>query len=543
MEDYKFHANKIIETLEMLYQDFRNKKIDVNKEEVSRVTAHDSVIQSEKDYIKMSTNNLDNNQKKRAQTIEEIEDSNQQLTTVSAALLEDQQYLKELSNMCRESALTWDQRSKIRSDELTMLTNVISIVKGDIAGNTTAATIRFAQVGANVYIADAVAKNDDAMNAIEAAAEAEGGDVSALSFLQRHVNKPKTSFLAARAETTSLAGNSPDSIMGLDRGRQVILTLLQSKGRQLQSSLLLSLAGRIAADPFSKVKQLIQELIERLLQEAGNEANQKGWCDKATSDAEQKRSYSAKEVQDLNDKIAKLEAKIDKLSEEVDVLGTDIDDLEEERKKAVSIRESESEENAKAVTEAKMGGRAVSEAMTILSRFYLTAAKSRANLSLAQGPSDDAPDTGFKIGEAYVGAQGDGTGIIGMLDVIRADFARTVKETNRAELEAHKEHLAYMTQSGKLLQQKEEEEHAKFTWKSEAMDALQGASEALDEHASILEGSVEELIQLKATCIDTGMSYADRVTRREDEMAALKKALCILNAYARYGPDGATDAC
>merc|ERR1712241_1237745 len=89
------------------------------------------------------------------------------------------------------------------------------------------------------------------------------------------------------------------------------------KGQQLKSTLLMSLANHISADPFAKVKQLIQELIERLLTEAANEANQKGWCDKATKDAEQKRDYAAEEIATLNSDMAKLEALINKLTVEL----------------------------------------------------------------------------------------------------------------------------------------------------------------------------------------------------------------------------------
>merc|ERR1719253_976547 len=96
---------------------------------------------------------------------------------------------------------------------------------------------------------------------------------------------------------------------------------------QLKSTLLTSLASRIAADPFAKIKKLIQELIERLLTEAANEANQKGWCDKATADATQKRTYAADQVETLNAKLAKLEALSAKLGEEIDTLTQEISDL------------------------------------------------------------------------------------------------------------------------------------------------------------------------------------------------------------------------
>merc|ERR1719371_140911 len=96
---------------------------------------------------------------------------------------------------------------------------------------------------------------------------------------------------------------------------------------KIKSTLLIKLASTIATDPFAKVKKLIQELIERLLTEAANEANQKGWCDKATADATQQRTYAADKIEGLNAKEAKLEALSAKLGEELAELTTDITNL------------------------------------------------------------------------------------------------------------------------------------------------------------------------------------------------------------------------
>merc|ERR1719301_225984 len=109
----------------------------------------------------------------------------------------------------------------------------------------------------------------------------------------------------------------------------MIVSLLKGKGQQVKSTLLMSLATKIAADPLAKVKKLIQELIERLLTEAANEANQKGWCDKATADATQKRTYAADKIEDLNAKLAKLAALSDKLGEETATLQKEIQELTE----------------------------------------------------------------------------------------------------------------------------------------------------------------------------------------------------------------------
>merc|ERR1719217_2013954 len=232
------------------------------------------------------------------------------------------------------------------------------------------------------------------------------------------------------------------------------MALLRNQGQELKSTLLTSLATKIAADPFAKIKKLIQELIERLLQEAANEANQKGWCDKATADATQKRTYAADEIEALNAKMAKLEALGAKLKEEIGTLQDELKDLADKVAEAEKNRKEEKAENANTVQEAKAGLAAVKMAIDILDKFYKTAAKENVDLSLAQGPLDDAPDAGFDNGEAYKGAGGESGGIIGMMEVIQSDFQRTISETKKAEAAAEAEHLAFMTETGKSLAEK-----------------------------------------------------------------------------------------
>merc|ERR1719301_36725 len=121
----------------------------------------------------------------------------------------------------------------------------------------------------------------------------------------------------------------------------MIVSLLKGKGQQVKSTLLASLSSKIAVDPLAKVKKLIQELIERLLTEAANEANQKGWCDKATADATQKRTLSADEIESLNAKMAKLEALSAKLGEELSTLAKEIKALNDAKAQADKERQEE----------------------------------------------------------------------------------------------------------------------------------------------------------------------------------------------------------
>merc|ERR1719478_1396347 len=312
---------------------------------------------------------------------------------------------------------------------------------------------------------------------------------------------------------------------------------------ELKSTLLTSLATKIAADPFAKIKKLIQELIERLLQEAANEANQKGWCDKAIADATQKRQYAADEIEGLNAKLAKLEALSAKLGEELAELAKDIKELNDAQAEAEKVRKEEKAENANTVKEAEDGLAAVKMAIDILDKFYKTSAKAEVDLSLAQGPLDDAPDAGFDNGEAYKGAGAESGGIIGMMEVIQSDFERTISETKKAEKEAENEHLEFMTETGKSKAEKTVALKEKTRLWDETDANWNDAQDEMAAQTKILVTSINELMELKKACVDTGMSYADRVAMREQEIASLKKALCILGAYAEYGPDGLSDAC
>jgi len=322
--------------------------------------------------------------------------------------------------------------------------------------------------------------------------------------------------------------------------RQLLVNLLNTQGTKLKSTLLLSLASQIKADPFMKIKKLIQDLIERLLQEATDEANQKGFCDKAQSEAKQKRTYAAESIAELNGQMAELEAVHDKLTEELATLETEIAEIESKQEEASTMRTEEKTENEATVLEAKAGLEAVNQAIDILDKFYKTAAKEKVDLGLIQGPLDDAPDAGFGEGEAYTGAGGESGGILGMLDVIKGDFERTISATEKAEATAETEYQAFVTESSKSLAEKKMAEEQKSKQKDDAAEEYESADEDIAAQTSLLRTGIKELIELKPVCEVKPMSFEERTARRNDEIESLKKGLCVLQ---QQGPDGDGGSC
>eukprot|EP00747_Dinoflagellata_sp_TGD_P157333 gnl/TRDRNA2_/TRDRNA2_177728_c0_seq51.p1 gnl/TRDRNA2_/TRDRNA2_177728_c0~~gnl/TRDRNA2_/TRDRNA2_177728_c0_seq51.p1 ORF type:complete len:659 (-),score=255.95 gnl/TRDRNA2_/TRDRNA2_177728_c0_seq51:244-1929(-) len=535
MQDYDFHSDKIIEMLEKLMADFRDSKASLDEDEVKSVQEYDMFMQEKTDYVKRKNADLEKAQKTKSEKVAQINEDSAELTTVSAQLLDDQQYLKELTEICNAKAKTWDQRSKCRQDELSALTAAIEIVKGTVSEKTSSATIRFAQEGVTVELAHRVAHSDAAMEAIEATAEAADDESAPVGFLQRGMSKPRA-LVSALATKVQPKDND---------GRQAVIDLLNNQGKKLKSTLLTSLANKISVDHFAKIKKLISELIEKLLQEAANEANQKGWCDKALADAEQRRDYAAEAIAELNAEMAELEATRDKLTEELATLKTEIAELKAAQEKAEKERAAEKAENAATVEEAEGGLEAVKMAIDILDKFYKSAANraKKDPTALVQGPLDDMPDAGFDAGETYAGGQGASTGILGMLDVIKSDFVRTISKTRDAEAEAAKDMNKFDTETAVSLAEKTTAVEQKTKQLDDAVSKLEEADSEMSAQAELRDTAIKELIELQPNCVDTGMSYEERVARREQEIESLKQALCILEAYAEYGPDGIGDKC
>jgi len=268
------------------------------------------------------------------------------------------------------------------------------------------------------------------------------------------------------------------------------------------------------------VKNLLQELVERLLSEASNEATQKGWCDKGNADAEQKRGYAQDKVDDLKAKMGIQKARSDKMKEELGVLKGDMKKLSKNVAEAKAERKAEEAENKNTVADAKEGIAATKKAADILDKFYKTAANAGAK----------APVSG-----AYSGQNVAASGILAMMEVIESDFHRTVSQTLKAEEASKQQLLEFMTESGKSLAEKKVATGEKRRWKDETEKSYEENSDNLSSQSKIVKTSTQELAQMKAACSPKGQSYKERVAAREQEVESLKKGLCILNAGGSAG--------
>merc|ERR550537_501928 len=185
---------------------------------------------------------------------------------------------------------------------------------------------------------------------------------------------------------------------------------------------------------------MIKDLIVRLMEEANEEAEHKGWCDTELSTNEQTRKEKTDAVETLHAEIDQLEASIAKLTEDVNLLTKEVAELTSAMAKATEIRQEEKTTNEATIKDAQEAQTAVAQALTVLKEFYAKAAEATALIQ--QQP--EAPEI---FDSAYKGMQAENGGVAGMLEVIESDFARLAAETKAAEEQAQKEYDEFMTDS------------------------------------------------------------------------------------------------
>jgi len=423
--------------------------------------------------------------KQRSATTDAIGAANGDLTAANALLNDDRVYLKDLTTTCEQKAKEWDQRSSMRSDELAALTQALAVLSGTVAEK----------------------------------AEATGSGGRAL--VQEEVSFVQTVAVPRRLRLQKKTSKSDRDLL-----RDRLVSMLKRAGEKTKSSALVTLAAQVTDGPFDKIKGMIQEMIEKLLQEEADEANHKGVCDKEISKTLKDRDYRLRDVEALHTAIESNNARREKLDEEMKTLTTEIATLTTDLADQTAARAEEKAENEVQIREAKEGVEAVQQAIDILGHFYGAAAQATVELQTSQ--PEDAPDAGFD--GAYTGAQGSSTGILGMMDVIKGDFERTIKESQEAEINQKSEFVEYERETKVSLSTKQSGLDHATSEHTETVNKLSTDMEEFVTQSELLDAAVKTWENLIPGCVaDPGMSYEERVARREAEVAALKDAYCILD--------------
>jgi len=459
---YEFQAQGIVDMLTKLGTKFEDERTELEKEETNARHAFEMLSQDLKAQIDQATQARTEKAEAKAKALQAAADAKGDLQDTTTTRDDDSKYLSDLTATCEQKSAAFAERQQLRADEIAAVEKAIEILSsGAVSG------------ASEKHLPQLVQKS------------------AALAQLRAEAQNPNQLRVAA---------------------------YLREQGSKINSRVLSALAMRVSEDPFKKVKKMIKDLIVKLMEEANEEAEHKGWCDTELSTNEQTRKEKTEAVETLHAEIDELEASIAQLTEQITELTKAVAELDAAVAKATSIREEEKAKNTVTIKDSQDAQTAVAQALSVLKDFYAKAAEAT---SLVQEPE--------VFDEPYKGMGSENGGVVGMIEVIQSDFARLESETSAAEAEAQKQYDEFMTDSSVDKAQKTKDIEHKSSKKQNQEQSLQEKKTDLDGTQKELDAALAYYEKLKPSCVDAGVSYEDRVARRKEEIESLQEALRILN--------------
>ena len=494
---FEFQSNKHIAVLKELLKTYKKTQFERQTEEEGTKSAFNMAQQARANQCKAFQTTIDKNEQIQADKEQEKSAKEADKTQTQADVDADQTFLDELTKECEDKAKAWDERSRIRSNELTAVAEALGLLKEGVQGN----------YNANKKLVLATQKVTPSK--VEEQDDVEDEDDEDVSFLQR-----RDSTKAARRQAVKF---------------------LKEQAKVINSPALSALVMKMKEDHFKKVRGMIRDMVARLEDEAAAEASQKQWCDDNMSAAISQRDSEQAKIESEAARILQDESMIAKLTEEIADLGSNIADLYKALNEQTQLREEDHADNVKTLADAKAGLEALNGALSVLEKFYNDPSgfvqtayepfKAAGSGSDGKTVSDLAPGT---FEGAYEGKQQQSKGVLGMLNVIKSDFERTISTTEEAESDAETEFQDFKSATETDISEKKSDKSSKEGEKENTNADLVEANDAKADAVGLKGEANEELEKLKPSCVSTGSSYDEKVARRKQEIEALKEATKIL---------------
>merc|ERR1719421_5638 len=221
----------------------------------------------------------------KAKNLEDAAEAKSTLADTTLTRDTDAKYLADLEAECSQKASDFESRQTLRTEEIAALEQATEILAG---------------------------------GAVSGAAD---------THLPALVQTKSTSFAQLRA-----VAQNPN--------QERVASFLKDAASRINSKVLAAISMRVQYDPFKSVKKMVKDMIVKLMEEANEEAEHKGWCDQELATNEQTRKEKTEAVEVLHSEIDELEATIAQLTEQIAELNAAIADSDKAVAEATEIRET-----------------------------------------------------------------------------------------------------------------------------------------------------------------------------------------------------------
>jgi len=462
---YEPASGAIFGILKQMQESFESNLAQAQKAEATASDEFDQLKAAKEKEITASTDLMNNKEDELAMTDEKNAEDKEMLEDTEASLAADTAFLADLKERCASMDAEFEARTKARQMEIEAVSKALAFLNSDEAHDLFTRTFN-------------------------------------PGFLQ--VSSKDTRRLALARMLRSTALKAKDARM-----------------LRLASDVFKSALAKAGDNPaFDKVKQEVNELVDKLKKEQRDEMVKKDYCVDALNTNERDMGMKERDKTDYIALIEDLKNTIETLDKDVELLKTEIADLEVQLKRASQNREKENAEFQTTVADQRATAKLLAASLKILADFYKHQALLQSNQKGQKTVVGQAPPPGFKTFEKNAASGG----VMGMMQGIIDDAKAMEAECIRAEEKAQKDYENFTKDTTDSIDKKNTEIETKTEDKAKAEQDLVQAKKDLDATITELENLYNEEADLHKECDFLIENFEISQAAREEEMESLKQA-------------------
>jgi chaperonin cofactor prefoldin len=451
---YTAQSGEIMGILKQLQEEMGGALLEAQKLEAKRAASFNELRKAKTAEIETGEKRAEQAEDEKAVTDNELAEAKEDLGVTQVQLEEDQKFLKNVIAKCDEGEAGFDKRKAARLSEIQAVADTINILTGDEARDAMETTFKGA------------------------------------SFLQTSKKDKRRITAASILRTTALKTHNPELSM---------------------------LATSVELDAFTKVKEMIDQMIATLKTQQEDEVKKNDWC-KAELQENEMSILKTKDLKaDLEAKIDQLKLRIKTLAEEIEQAHNDIAHLQTELQRASEDRKKENLDFQKVVADQMVTKEVLEKALDRLATYYDEAAFAQTQKKSKQ-PAQ----------MTYEKSQG-ASGVMQMIEKLIYDTKDITAKSKTSEQEAQAAYEALIADTNASVLNLQKAITEKTKAKAKAKKDLAATEDDHADAVTELENLGKYNADLHAECDYLLQNFDIRQQARAEEIEALQQAKQILN--------------
>jgi len=467
-------SGEITVILKEMNRDMAKELADMNAAEEKSVKDFDLLVAAKGKEMEANAGNIESKMERAAELGLEIVEMKEDLDDTKKALGENKLFMAEISKSCSTKEEEWNERCKVRANELLAIGETIKIL------------------------------NDD----------------DALDLFKKTL--PTTAFLQTRSSTLEVR----------HRAIQVLKAGRPHGSDPHLDFIVLSLSGKVGGH-FDKIMTMIDEMVDLLMKEQVEDEVKKAWCEKAIDKTEDEQKTLERKGGDLATAQEDGKDTLATLADEIEAL---IDGIKKLDKQVAEANEQRHEENTE-YKESMAGNAAAKKLLELakdrLAHFYTPKLASGGAASLADvmmhSASMAAPPPPPETWGAYQKKAEESGGVVMMLTIMIRDVDKELTESKVEEELAQQEYETLIGDSAMKRRRDTKSLGEKESVKADLEEALQHMAKEEKSTKFEVVAKAETLRDLHMECDWLLSNFQVRKEARSEEIDALKNAKAVLS--------------